>query len=229
MRANSVVVRGERSFDRAGIGGSVSIPDVPNVRTVRLVRVADAQGFGNPQQDRQSTRDVSIMRLALHSVSVFVWILASGLGALAILPAVLGYAPVIVSTGSMSPSINRGDVVVTKPSDGTNLAVGAVIDHVVDGTKRIHRVVAVVPDGYRTKGDANEAIDTSIVRPESITGVGALVVPGVGLPGLWLESRSWIELALLSALLIASGYMARSSWVFGPSRPSIRHGFGVTA
>jgi signal peptidase len=158
----------------------------------------------------------------VHSVAVFVWILIAGLVAMATVPSLLGYRPMLVTSGSMSPTVDVGDIIVTSPSDGESIAVGAVIAHVVDGTSRVHRVVAITDDGYRTKGDANATIDSALVEPSQITGVGTLVVPLMGLPGVWFDNQRWIQLGVLMTMLIAIGFVARPSWLDSRAKASGR-------
>jgi len=157
------IVRRERSYSAAGVVTSVWIPDHAAVTVVRSVRNADGSGYGCAAVDAVDVAGVGPVRMGLHAVAMFVWVLVIGLAAMALVPTIVGFRPVLVSSGSMSPSVDRGDVVVTAPSDGEGLAVGAVIDHVVDGDRRIHRVVQATSDGYRTKGDANPSVDSGLV------------------------------------------------------------------
>jgi signal peptidase len=86
---------------------------------------------------------------------------------LAIGPRVLGYQTSTMLTGSMSPLINPGDVVVTKPVPAEEIRVGDIITYhipVEDQRVETHRVTDVItnPDGtiaVRTKGDANNGAD----------------------------------------------------------------------
>lgn len=97
-------------------------------------------------------------------------ILAVALGAflfLAVGPRVLGYQTSTMLTGSMSPLINAGDVVVTVPVPVGSIRVGDVITyHIPVEDKRVvtHRVTRVTTTPQdtttvRTKGDANASAD----------------------------------------------------------------------
>ena len=86
---------------------------------------------------------------------------------LAVGPRVLGYQTSTMLTGSMSPLINPGDVVVTVPVAVRDLKVGDIITYhipVEDQRVETHRIIdlAVNSQGtatVRTKGDANNGAD----------------------------------------------------------------------
>src|SRR3954462_4808211 len=86
---------------------------------------------------------------------------------LAIGPHVLGYRTMTMLTGSMSPQIDPGDVVISPPLDVQDVTEGMVISyHIPIDDHRVvtHRVTSVQhgADGgitVQTKGDANDAVD----------------------------------------------------------------------
>ncbi|NMR28154.1 signal peptidase I [Crystallibacter degradans] len=96
---------------------------------------------------------------------------------LAVGPRVLGYQTATMLTGSMSPLINPGDVVVTAPVDVADLAVGDIITYhipIEDHRVETHRIVEITTDGgstaVRTKGDANNGVDpwTATLQGEQV-------------------------------------------------------------
>ena len=138
------------------------------------------------------------------------------LAAWAVLPALLpGWRSVVISSGSMSPSIRTGDVVVVAPSDGQGLSPGTVAvfsDPAVSGTVT-HRIVGVNPDGsYRTKGDANPEADSTPFSPEQVVGVGRLVVPYAGLPLTWYWKGAWPKLAIWGFFVVFPLWAARFAY-----------------
>lgn len=139
----------------------------------------------------------------------FVWL---SLWALA--PAVAGWRPVVIASDSMLPAIRAGDVIVARPHSGIGLGSGAVVVFDPgDGRGLVtHRIAAAHDDGtYTTGGDANASTDSTPLRPDQVIGVGALRVPYVGLPLLWLQSGSPGKvLGLLAALGVAIRF-ARST------------------
>ena len=114
----------------------------------------------------------------------------------------VGWTPLVITTGSMRPNINEGDIVLSAPPEdgGQHLAEGAVItfaDPIRRGGNLTHRIDKVNEDGsYQTRGDANSAADSHQVQPRDIDGVGRLLVPAVGLPRVWLEQGNVAMLAL---------------------------------
>ncbi|WP_426763916.1 signal peptidase I [Pseudarthrobacter sp. 1G09] len=85
---------------------------------------------------------------------------------LAVGPRVFGYQTSTMLTGSMSPLINPGDVVVSVPTPVTDLKVGDIVTYhipVEDQRIETHRITDVARAGssttIQTKGDANNGAD----------------------------------------------------------------------
>ncbi len=89
----------------------------------------------------------------------------------------------IVRSGSMKPAINVGDVaIITFASDSTKIQKNDVIAFQSPELKEtiIHRVLEVTPDGYITKGDANEGLDLEPVKPDKVIGIYHMRIPLLG-------------------------------------------------
>ena len=123
--------------------------------------------------------------------------------------AAVGWEPMVVTTGSMQPAINPGDIVLSAPPEGdVVLDAGTVItfeDPVRPGELITHRIDTVNEDGtYTTRGDANSSADSYEVTTEELTGVGRLLVPAVGLPRVWMdEGRIVIVIGWVIATVLA--------------------------
>lgn len=124
---------------------------------------------------------------------------------LAIGPRLMGYQTTTMLTGSMSPGINPGDVVVAGQVPVADLKVGDVITYhipIEDQRVETHRVVDISTgaDGLttvRTKGDANQGVD-----PWTATLQGATVYRHVGtIPYLGTAIRALRE-PLVSVILM---------------------------
>lgn len=79
----------------------------------------------------------------------------------------LGVTPLVVTSGSMSPTIPTGSLALARTVDATDLAVGDVVSVLDDGGDRItHRVLDVsTSDGaglLTLKGDANDHADAAV-------------------------------------------------------------------
>ncbi len=124
----------------------------------------------------------------------------------AAVPALFGWHPTTVMTGSMMPRIQVGDVAVSRPLHGRAPTLGSVLlfadpDH--PGRLRFHRFVAVGTDGQLvTRGDANPADDSSHVSVSAVRGVGTLRIPHIGLPLVWIRTGQWVKVGLTVAVVI---------------------------
>ncbi|WP_426987537.1 Ig-like domain-containing protein [Pseudarthrobacter sp. Y6] len=134
------------------------------------------------------------------------------LALIAVLPALLGWHGTVVQSGSMEPHISAGDVVLAAAfGSDQRVPVGGVMEFTspaeaepsgVEKT-RLHRIVAENPDGsFVTAGDANAEVDSIPLERGQITGQGRLLVPSIGLPGLWLGLGNLPGLALWSVLTL---------------------------
>jgi signal peptidase len=107
---------------------------------------------------------------------------------------VFSYFPTAIVSGSMSPEIGVGDVVIVKREPAGAIEVGDVIQF-RDGDLRIaHRVVEIEEDGaggkvFWTKGDANKNRDADPVLPEQLIGKVVFKIPKVGWVTIWARSR----------------------------------------
>lgn len=140
----------------------------------------------------------------------FVWpmylTLVFTLGAWVLVPTVLlGWQPMTIISGSMSPTIQPGHVVVVEPYDGQEVGPGTVVTFRDAAQDRLvtHRVKAVAEDGtITTKGDANAVDDLDPLTTDRIVGVGRLVVPTAGLPALWVYQGRTDLLAVVGVLTV---------------------------
>ena len=118
---------------------------------------------------------------------VVVVVMVTLIAILVVVPRILGAEPYTVLTGSMSPSMPPGTIVVVRPVDFDSIRQGDVVTYqIASGQPAVvtHRVVGidVTDDGVRlrTQGDANNAEDATPVRPEQVRGVVQYWVPLVG-------------------------------------------------
>ncbi|MDQ6642048.1 MAG: hypothetical protein M3Y66_06085, partial [Actinomycetota bacterium] len=120
-------------------------------------------------------------------------------------PAALGWTPEVIMSGSMSPILGVGDVVVTRPVGSAHISVGNIItvddpDH--PGRTRTHRVAGYASNGQlRLRGDANHRADSTLIDRRSVRGLGVLRVPYVGAPLVWIRDGDWLKLTACLLLL----------------------------
>ena len=79
---------------------------------------------------------------------------------------------------SMTPAINVGDIIIMKVD--ADIEVGDVITFHEGSYFVTHRVIGLSPNGFITKGDANNDIDINPVYSKDIVGKVVLVVPYIG-------------------------------------------------
>ena len=112
-------------------------------------------------------------------------------------PSVLGLTPMVVLSGSMSGEaedhIEVGDLVFVGRADPEELEVGDVIAYMNGGATVTHRITAIDTntDGdllLTTKGDANNAEDTTPVTEEQLVGIYRWRIPKVGDFALFLQT-----------------------------------------
>ena len=124
-----------------------------------------------------------------------------GLALWAAAPALIGWQPTTVMTGSMEPRLVPGDVVVSRPVPPAEVRPGRILladDPDQPGHLRMHRYVEEGPRGTLvTKGDANPQADSTPLEPEAVHGVAFLRIPFVAAPITWLREGEWVRLALL--------------------------------
>ncbi|HEX9088928.1 MAG TPA: signal peptidase I [Arthrobacter sp.] len=117
-----------------------------------------------------------LLRVPGPAVTALLLLCASTFLFLAVGPHLLPYQTSTMLTGSMSPGINPGDVVVSASVPISDLHVGDVITYqipVADHRVETHRIIEINTDGaavtVRTQGDANNAADpwTAVMQGES--------------------------------------------------------------
>ncbi len=119
-------------------------------------------------------------------------------------PSFFGTSTLIVTTGSMSGTIEDGDMIVVKKSD--EYKIGDIITFLPagDSIPTTHRIIRVNDGKFYTKGDANNAEDTRAVEQGDIVGKVAFTVPHVGLFFRWLkDDLGWIYLVAIVVVIIA--------------------------
>jgi signal peptidase I len=142
------------------------------------------------------------------------------------LPAMfLGWTPTVITSGSMSPLIQPGDIVLidTELEPEGYFAPGTILTYgQPDDPNRwtTHRVREITEDGtYVTRGDANRVDDPTAVAPDEVVGAARLVVPLIGLPLQWRAAGEMLPFGVLLALTVIAIWLSTRP-VGGPPRPT---------
>jgi len=100
-------------------------------------------------------------------------------------PEIFGYKFYVILTGSMSPNIEVGDLIITKETPIEEIKVNDVITFGNEGNSEVvtHRVKDIINDNgvqFATQGDANNTRDFNPVKGELVQGKVVNQIPKVG-------------------------------------------------
>lgn len=128
-------------------------------------------------------------------------------------PRFLPYQALIVRSGSMSPALPTGSVVVYSKAQASQLRVGQIIvfsDPTDPGKRITHRIFAIRngPNGryFLTKGDANRVADDWQVPAAGTGWVVSGHVPDLGYAISSLQNTT-VRIVLIGAPLVAIGVL----------------------
>jgi signal peptidase len=127
-----------------------------------------------------------LVRLLLRGIIVCAIVTAVAIFACAVVPSLFGYRTMIVTSGSMEPTVSVGDAAMVKPVDGSAVEIGDVITFRSAGGTGMttHRAIATKEIGgkiyYQTKGDANETPDPDLVAADAVYGKVPLSISKAG-------------------------------------------------
>ena len=117
-----------------------------------------------------------------------------------------------VLSGSMEPTYHVGALIYVKSVDYTELEAGDVITFMLDeNTVATHRITEVVPDEddpdvlrFRTKGDANDSEDASLVHYKNVIGTPVFTIPCLGYVAHYIQNTpgTYIAIAVGAILLL---------------------------
>lgn len=109
---------------------------------------------------------------------------------------VFHYYSLTIGSGSMMPTIHKGDVVIVEKISKNKISTLKENDILIfeQGNKVVvHRIVEVQEENhvysFKTKGDNNAHIDDWIVTQKQVIGKAKLKIPYVGYPTVWLNER----------------------------------------
>lgn len=115
------------------------------------------------------------------------------------LPMPFGYGAAVVMSGSMEPTLSKGDLIFVKQTDA--IALGDIVVFQSDGMLVVHRVIGIDADTVRTQGDANNTADPMIEKT-AIMGTVIGWIPGVGVVVNALKTPAGIIGVLVCAFLM---------------------------
>lgn len=167
--------------------------------------------------------------------------LLSGLAflvAMVLLPAIFGFYPLVVVSGSMEPTIHVGDIAVVRKMNPYKLQIGDVATYSTAGGNITHRIVGldVTPQGpfFLMRGDANLTTDPRAIPAQAIVGKVVYRVPRLGFLVSFVNSTAGRILfiaapLLLMALLWVRRTIRRRGPPLSPEGPSQPEGKGPSS
>lgn len=136
-------------------------------------------------------------------------------------PGIGGHMPMIVLTESMEPTINAGDLIITKSAKAEDIEVGDIISYFDPESNKgsivTHRVNKIVPqdDGtlsFETYGDNNKnadgeySIDKTLVPEDDLIGTYRFRIAGFGHVAMFMQSIPGLIVCVLVPLLLLVAY-----------------------
>ncbi len=121
-----------------------------------------------------------------------------------------GYTPLTVSTDSMAPTFNSGDLIIIKKTDTSTLQEGDIVTfHTIIENQyalNTHRIIRIEENGgvrsYTTQGDNNAIPDTHIISDNDIVGKYVARLAGFGKVIEFLSSSIGFLLIIVLPMLI---------------------------
>ena len=122
----------------------------------------------------------------------------------------IGLEPYVVLSGSMEPTYHVGSLIYVKDVDPYELESGDVITFMLDeDTVATHRIVEVVPDEndstvvrFKTKGDANDAEDGSLVHYKNVIGSPVFTIPKMGYVANYIQNPPGTYIAISAGAIL---------------------------
>lgn len=122
----------------------------------------------------------------------------------------IGLQVFTVLSGSMEPTYHTGSLIYVKDADSFTLEAGDVITFMLDeNTVATHRITEVVPDEndtsvvrFRTKGDANDAEDGSLVHYKNVIGTPVFTIPYMGYVANYVQNPPGMYIAVAAGAML---------------------------
>lgn len=126
--------------------------------------------------------------------------------------AIFGYRYYTITTGSMSPTYNVGDMIFVKLTSGEDINKGDVItfNPSQDSDANLtHRVTEKIENYegtgvicFRTRGDANETDDSFLIDEDRVIGVVQFGIPVIGFVVRFVQLRWFLILPIVIMIAV---------------------------
>jgi signal peptidase len=137
-------------------------------------------------------------------------------------PSFLGYSMLIIQTGSMSGTMEIGDMIIIK--DTGDYKIGEIITFMPDGAvvPTTHRIINYTATGeFVTKGDANNVKDTDNTTTDQILGEVVMHLPKLGQFASWVQVEGWMYIIATIGIIFLGVFMVKSAQDETPVKASV--------
>lgn len=124
---------------------------------------------------------LKVIKKGIHVLANISYLLIL-LYALVCVPIIFDYKPLVVLSGSMTPTYKVGSVIYYTPVSESEIKEGDVVTFSYEeDTYVTHRIISIENGEYETRGDANNTSDARHIKYENIHGkVAKKSIPYIG-------------------------------------------------
>jgi len=131
-------------------------------------------------------------------ISIIIALAVAGLLFVHFMP---GWGLYFVRSGSMVPTLNPGDLVITRPVG--EIRPNTIVTFEQNDAMVTHRVIELVEDGFRTKGDANEDADPDLLTAGRVQGTYLFKIPRLGYINSFVsDRRGWFIVIIIPTIIL---------------------------
>ncbi|MCI8383800.1 MAG: signal peptidase I [Clostridia bacterium] len=127
-------------------------------------------------------------------------------------PDFLGYKSYVIVSGSMEPTIQKGDAIFVKDVPEKEIQTNDIISFTIGETNVTHRIIQITEDNgvkkYKTKGDNNNTEDKETITYQQIEGKYQFKINQFGLITQILKSKITL-IILVFIIIFISVYKSR--------------------
>ena len=115
-------------------------------------------------------------------------------------PNIFGYKLYTIISGSMTPTINKNDIIIAKVVSKEEIGINDIVTYKIDNEIITHRVMQINNnegyETYTTKGDANDIEDEKHITYNMIEGKYCFRIKNLGKILMILQKKSAISIIL---------------------------------
>jgi len=145
---------------------------------------------------------MKIIKIIFRVLSIICYV-GMALYGLLYIPLLFGFKPMTVLSDSMTPALNRGDLIYYQATPREEIVVGDIVCFGKNNEIVCHRVTEISEEGhFITKGDSIESIDEGFLDYYQIEGrVAPNKVPILGYVVRFISDNAWI-VAIVAVIIV---------------------------